>query len=187
MNEKGPSGKRPIFREIDVNRDRDRLLSFDASFTTDRIYHVEVKDMKVKIDVKTLDAPFYKRYPIAPVVFELGSNVFAGTSVLVESGGDIAGFAVMKHESWNRRAHLEHLYIASAYQGRGLGRMLVEKAIGFAKEHRARCLWLETQNVNYPAIQFYKKMGFRLCGFDNTLYEPADRRGEAALFFAMDL
>ena len=99
MNEKGPSGKHPIFREIDVNRDRDRLLSFDASFTTDRIYHVEVKDMKVKIDVKTLDAPFYKRYPIAPVVFELGSNVFGGTSVLVESGGDIAGFAVMKHEA----------------------------------------------------------------------------------------
>jgi ribosomal protein S18 acetylase RimI-like enzyme len=47
-----------------------------------------------------------------------------------------------------------------------------------ARDERARrepatgCLWLETQNVNYPAVQFYRRMGFRLCGLDETLYRP---------------
>jgi ribosomal protein S18 acetylase RimI-like enzyme len=121
------------------------------------------------------------------VVSELMSGSFVGTALAAEADGEIAGFSVMKYEAWNRRAHLAHLYIAPAFQGRGLGRLFVEKAAAFGRENAARCLWLETQNVNYPAIQFYRKMGFRLCGFDETLYEPGDARGEAALYFVMDL
>jgi len=44
--------------------------------------------------------------------------------------------------------------------------------------------------VNYPAIQFYRRLGFRLCGLDETLYRPDDSAsvpGEVALFFARDL
>jgi ribosomal protein S18 acetylase RimI-like enzyme len=37
-----------------------------------------------------------------------------------------------------------------------------------------RCLWLETENVNYPAIGFYRRAGFRLCGLDDILYRPGD-------------
>ena len=162
-------------------------MGFDASFVTDRIYNVEVKDMRVEIAEQQLDAPLHKRYPMVHVVAELMSGTFAGTSLAAEEDGSIAGFSVMKYEAWNSRAHLNHLYIASAHQGRGLGRLFIEKAVAIARGHSARCLWLETQNVNYPAIQFYLKMGFRLCGFDDTLYEPADPRGETALYFAMDL
>jgi len=48
----------------------------------------------------------------------------------------------------------------------------------------------ETQNVNYPAVQFYLRMGFRLCGLDETLYRPGDPHlmpDETALYFARDL
>ena len=52
----------------------------------------------------------------------------------------------------------------------------------------ARCLWLETQNTNYPAIQFYQHVGFRLCGLDESLYDPAGPgRNEIALFFVREL
>ncbi len=187
MSEKRSSRESPRFRAVDIGSDRERLLSFDASFTTDRIYRVEVSDMRVEIAEQRLDAPLHKRYPMVHVVSELMSGTFVGDSLVVEAGDDIAGFAVMKYEAWNNRAHLAHLYIAPAFQGRGLGRFFVEKAAAFGRENSARCLWLETQNVNYPAIRFYRKMGFRLCGFDNTLYEPGDARGEAALYFAMDL
>ena len=68
---------------------------------------------------------------------------------------------------------------------------LVEALAGHARQATAaRCLWLETQNVNYPAVQFYLKMGFRLCGLDETLYQPDDPQllpGEMALYFARDL
>ena len=51
----------------------------------------------------------------------------------------------------------------------------------------ARCLWLETQDVNGPAIGFYLRQGFTLCGFDDTLYDPAVNPGETALFFSHPL
>jgi ribosomal protein S18 acetylase RimI-like enzyme len=54
----------------------------------------------------------------------------------------------------------------------------------------ARCLWLETQNINYPAVQFYRRMGFRLCGLDETLYRPGMPGllpAEVALYFSRDL
>ena len=187
LSKNEPSRGTPVFRAVDLSRDRERLLNFDASFTTDRIYTVQVNEMQIEIAEKGLDAPLHKRYPMVHVVSELMSASFAGTSLVAETGGAIAGFSVMKFEAWNSRAHLAHLYVAPAFQGGGLGRSFIEKAVAFGRESSARCLWLETQNVNYPAIQFYTKMGFRLCGFDNTLYEPADPRGEAALYFAMEL
>jgi ribosomal protein S18 acetylase RimI-like enzyme len=71
--------------------------------------------------------------------------------------------------------------------GRALLRALDERA---RSEQSLRCLWVETQNVSYPAIQFYRRLGFRLCGLDVTLYRPDDPLllpGEVALFFACDL
>jgi hypothetical protein len=44
--------------------------------------------------------------------------------------------------------------------------------------------------VNYPAVHFYLRMGFQLCGLDETLYRPSDPGllpGEVALYFARDL
>ena len=54
----------------------------------------------------------------------------------------------------------------------------------FARSTEARCIWLETQNVNVPAIRFYQRIGFQFCGFDATLYDPAHTpKTEIALFF----
>jgi hypothetical protein len=45
-------------------------------------------------------------------------------------------------------------------------------------------LWLETQNVNFPAIQFYTKLGFQFCGFDTTLYNNSETNlNEVAFYF----
>jgi ribosomal protein S18 acetylase RimI-like enzyme len=70
----------------------------------------------------------------------------------------------------------------------GVGRQLVEAALAYARSRAARCLWLETTNLNYPATQFYRRAGFRLCGWDESLYDPAGPTcGEIALFMAYDL
>jgi ribosomal protein S18 acetylase RimI-like enzyme len=60
--------------------------------------------------------------------------------------------------------------------------------IDYARSVQAHCVWVETQNVNVPAISFYGRRGFRLCGLDTRLYDPAGAgAGETALFFALDL
>jgi ribosomal protein S18 acetylase RimI-like enzyme len=51
-----------------------------------------------------------------------------------------------------------------------------------------RCVWLETSTLAYPAIQFYRRRGFELCGLDTSLYDSADpSAGETALYFARSL
>jgi ribosomal protein S18 acetylase RimI-like enzyme len=107
---------------------------------------------------------------------------------VAEIATTLVGVAALKVEAWNRRAVLEHLFIDAPYRGRGIGRTLIADVVRSAQERQARCLWLETQNVNYGAIQFYQRVGFRCCGLDTTLYdsdEPAP--GETALFFVCDL
>ena len=44
--------------------------------------------------------------------------------------------------------------------------------------------------MNHPAVQFYRPMGFQLCGLDESLYRPGDPAllpGEVALYFSRDL
>ena len=53
----------------------------------------------------------------------------------------------------------------------------------FAQRAGARCLWLETQNVNFSAVNFYLHAGFTLCGLDASLYDPDNlAQAELALF-----
>ena len=69
-----------------------------------------------------------------------------------------------------------------------MGAALLRELAHYARAAGARCLWLETQNINHPAIQFYRRMGFRLCGLDQSLYNPVGPgRDEVALFFVRDL
>ena len=60
--------------------------------------------------------------------------------------------------------------------------------IDAARGAGTRCVWLETSSHAWPAIQFYRRLGFDLCGLDATLYDPDGPSGnETALFFALSL
>jgi ribosomal protein S18 acetylase RimI-like enzyme len=53
---------------------------------------------------------------------------------------------------------------------------------------QVRCLGLETQTSNVPAIQFYRRMGFCIEGLDLSFYSNEDQeRGEVAIFMKKPL
>lgn len=168
-------------REIDA----ERLIIFDASFSTENIYRIVVDKMSVKITEEKLDIPFKKTYPFDSIKKDIYE---ADYGVVAEIDEKIAGFATVKFEEWNNRAILTGIFVAAEFRGKGLGRVLFDAAIDYSKTKRARCLFVETQNVNYPAIQFYRKVGFDFCGFDSRLYNPAEVFGEEiAFYFCKDL
>lgn len=68
-----------------------------------------------------------------------------------------------------------------------MGSALLRRLGEQARTVGARSLWLETQNVNLLAVRFYLSRGFRLCGLDETLYDPERLPGECALYFTLDL
>jgi len=161
-------------------------LSLDTSFTTDLVYRLEQRGQSFTLREDHVSPSVHKSYRLNDVIDEFPSLDW----VRVASNGDqIAGLVAIKFEQWNRRANLQHLYVAPNYRGLGIARSMIDSAVKEAQRLQARCLWVETQNVNHPAVRFYQHIGFRLCGFDTSLYDPKLnlRSDEVALFFVLDL
>ncbi len=126
--------------------------------------------------------PLQKRYPFQPADAEERQSW--DYTAVAEEDSTLAGFAAAQYVAWNRRVVLWHLYVAPAFRRQGVGSRLLSAVDAFARSTGARYVWLETQNVNAPAIRFYRWSGFQFCGFDATLYDLADSNEEIALFFA---
>ena len=78
---------------------------------------------------------------------------------VLEQQGMIVGFgifAMVKH--W---AHIMNMGVAPGYRRRGLGRRIMLHMLTMAKRQHARYSWLEVRSTNYPAINLYRKLGFR--------------------------
>lgn len=56
---------------------------------------------------------------------------------------------------------LVKLYLDAAQRGKGIGRMLMEKAFESAREHGFRQIYLESMPELSKAISLYEKSGFR--------------------------
>jgi GNAT superfamily N-acetyltransferase len=162
--------------------DRASLLALDTSFTTDRAFRLERTDYSVKLLEVPAEPPIHKSYSLAADIDLFPNHDWVQ---IAEHDDEIVGVAAITIESWNQRAVLRHLYVTSAARGIGVGRALVTAAIGVARDRQARCMWVETQTINYVAVQFYQKMDFAWCGFDTSLYDPRDH--EVALFFSREL
>lgn len=64
----------------------------------------------------------------------------------------------------NDAMELERIYLKKEFLGKGLGRMMIEKAGEVARVKNKKTLWLGVWVKNKPAIEFYKKMGFTKFG-----------------------
>ncbi|MCM2472074.1 MarR family transcriptional regulator [Rhizobium sp. CG5] len=70
-------------------------------------------------------------------------------------------------------AKLRLLYVDEAARGLGLGRLLVEECIRFARRAGYHRLSLWTNDILHPAIAIYRKTGFRLEAEErHTLFGP---------------
>jgi ribosomal protein S18 acetylase RimI-like enzyme len=169
-------------RSVRLPDDRAPLLALDRAFTTDRVYRIARTPRSFVLEEVTVAPVVRKGFPLAD---DLGPGRSWEHGVVAEQAGALVGFAAWTHRRWNRRTELWHLYVAPAWRGQGIGRALIDAVVVAARESAMRCVWLETSNLAYPAIQFYEHLGFSLRGLDTSLYDPTDRSGgEIALYFA---
>lgn len=56
------------------------------------------------------------------------------------------------------------------FQGRGIGKMLVQHAIGQAKEQRAKTVEIGTGNSGIHQLALYQKCGFRMAAIDSDFF-----------------
>ncbi len=172
-----------VIRPARWPQDIPALSAFDTSFLTNTVYRVAQDGLSFRLVEETATPPLHKSYPFDPTDPEERANW--DHAVVAEAGERLFGFAAAQYMAWNRRAVIWHLYVAPDYRGRGVGTRLLDSLDTFARDAGARCLWLETQDVNVPAVRFYLRSGFMLCGLDTSLYDPNGAAGgEVALFFA---
>ncbi|MFB7155715.1 GNAT family N-acetyltransferase [Lysinibacillus sp. NPDC056232] len=55
---------------------------------------------------------------------------------------------------------IERIYIRNKYQGKGLGKHLINKAMEIAVAQNKKSIWLGVWEKNDNALGFYKKIGF---------------------------
>jgi len=160
--------------------DAERISRIDATYSSDRVLRIDAQDLAFSLHEEAADPPVARSH----VLDEFGES---DALFVAEVEGDVVGVGGVRLSSWNRRATVTGLYVSGAFRGRGVGTALVEALADWARAIDAHCLWLETQNVNYPAVEFYRRAGFRLCGLDDRFYDPRVNSGDVALFFARDL
>ncbi len=93
-----------------------------------------------------------------------------------ETEADTEPVAVLElaREEWNNRLVITQLLVNEQQRGSGIGRMLIDKTVEIAKEEDFRLITLETQTCNIPAIEFYKKCGFKFAGTNLHFYSNDD-------------
>ena len=156
----------PQIRPLELPSDSEGILALDISYDTDRIYEVRVEDDTIQL-VDTV-MKYSKKYQLNLDELSTFSSSHFAIVALIDS--KIVGIAAAEFVGWNRRVVLHHLYVTRDYRGSGIGRTLLNTVTEWSVTTTARCLWVETQNTNYPAVGFYQSAGFSLCGVDTSLY-----------------
>jgi len=95
----------------------------------------------------------------------------------------IVGFARVHVYRWNRSAYVINLLVDTGYRRRGIGSLLLKTMEEFARENCARIIMFDTAIDNIPALNLYFKNGFKICGYNEKLYDNA----KTALYLAKEL
>lgn len=83
--------------------------------------------------------------------------------VVVDPAGAVVGFAALEIYS-SKLGEIRSLVVAPAWQGRGVGRQLVDACVQCARQHKVLEVMAITSNEEF----------FRRCGFDFTL--PGEKK-----------
>ena len=96
-----------------------------------------------------------------------------------EIDGQLMGYAVLMMVL--DEAHLLNISIAKGFQGRGLGRKLLEHIIAKARQHGGQMMFLEVRPSNKAALRLYEDMGFNEFSVRKGYYPAANGREDAIL------
>jgi ribosomal protein S18 acetylase RimI-like enzyme len=102
---------------------------------------------------------------------------------VAEENGVIVGFARVHVYRWNKSAYVINLLVDTGYRRRGTGSLLLKAMEEFARENGARVIMFDTAIDNIPALNLYFKNGFKICGYNEKLYDDA----KTALYLAKEL
>lgn len=79
---------------------------------------------------------------------------------IVEDNDEIIGFCEYKKEE--DRVFLSKLYASKDHRGKGIGRMMFEDVVNYAKENGINKIYLTVNKGNTPSYNIYLHLGFKV-------------------------
>jgi GNAT superfamily N-acetyltransferase len=84
----------------------------------------------------------------------------AGAMLLARVDGEPAGIGGVRHLD-TAVAEVKSMYVSPAHRGLGIGRMVLERLHGLAREAGCRAVRLDTNEFLGPALGLYRAAGYR--------------------------
>jgi ribosomal protein S18 acetylase RimI-like enzyme len=173
-----------------------RLGEIRADYVSDRYAHVvrtgQSPEVAFALRVEQLTSPFrsqglsiVRRRDREEIESRMGPD---SLQLVVEENGRLIALLDAEIESWRRALRIWNLLVDQECRRHGIGTELIHRAEEFGVQRRCRAISVETQATNWPALVFYTKMGFEICGVDDHYYTNRDlERKEVALFLYREL
>ncbi|MFE5317264.1 GNAT family N-acetyltransferase [Paenibacillus sp. NPDC056579] len=143
----------------------------------------------IRVELIDLDEPYRKQWEADPdELLSYDKMIRQGCSLGCYVNDELVGAAIAEPQHWNHTLWLHNFQVSDKHRRSGIGTELMNRLADVARQHKFRAVVLETQNTNFPAIQFYKHCGFELEGIDLSLYTNSDMvDGEVAFFMKKKL
>lgn len=159
-------------------------------YVSDEIFVPQRKPAKGQMGVRMeripRPRPFRKRYPVPPQEWEMYRSFLRhGVSLGAYEGVRLVGLALVEARTADRVLWIWEFGVLEPYRRQGTGTALLRELERRAERAGFVSLGLETQTTNVPAVDFYRRNGFRVDRVDLDFYPSrlADR-GEFAVFMS---
>ncbi|MBR4949240.1 MAG: ribosomal protein S18-alanine N-acetyltransferase [Clostridia bacterium] len=100
--------------------------------------------------------------------FEMEAQRDISYFALAKDGEEIMGYCGIVDVS--KEGNISTFAVREDYRGKGIGKMLFQHIISYAKEQKMEFITLEVRKTNAPAIKIYESLGFKVLGVRKDYY-----------------
>lgn len=157
-------------------------------FITDSIYIISQENTELgfsfNIEKRKLDNTYVKEWQTSKESVEGDNETLKyGLSFGAYEGETLVGILLVSKVSWNNSLWIENIRVTDSHRGLGIAQKMLYALENMGRDAGYRLIGLEVMASNYPAIELYKKYGYKIDGLDTSHY-PTRQGGqkEVALF-----
>jgi len=165
-----------------TNDDLAVCLRMSGACTTEHVWQLIQREEEEQIAVTLSDVrlprPMPAEYPRTPQQIREVWKSSDAMLVAAEEDGTPCGFVDLCAEPWHGIVWAKNVIVDAPFRWRGIGSALIGAANRWTQERRLGALMVEAPSQNWPAICFFRKLGFTFCGFNDRYYS-----NQIALFF----
>jgi ribosomal protein S18 acetylase RimI-like enzyme len=165
-------------------------LELDASYETEFVWQMNIQPdtigKNILFRVDRLPRPMDVTYQHSSARMKVAldqKQCFLIASHTVDEHTSVIGYLTLRTDIIDHSAWIQDIVVSRPYHRRGIGSRLFNIATRWAKENRLNHLVMETQTINYPAIEFCNKQRMVFSGYHDQYFY----NGDIALFFAKSI